>query len=261
MLARLWGIIPLITLAATFLVVRCGDNLEPIEGDVLFKITETHPDPPCEPVITLIMETEEIYGNCNNEIAADVSIDRNTILVTLAGIRIPDVMLWMLGPATASIRLPHAEGQRTLYFVYSGSWDTYLTEMTDTFIKIEPLTQSFTEAEINLFWRYPVNSLAYLCGTTHETAWIYEDFLDTLLSKVALIEFQFPDSGSIPYPCSTQGHYVDMPARYFLYETATDFEQAGAALEIYTDSIISQHSGVGISLLNWRGEVFASWLF
>jgi hypothetical protein len=261
MLARLCRIIPVITFVTLFSMVSCGDNLEPIEGGVIFKITETHPEPPCEPVITLFMETDKIYPHCNNTIAADVSVDRNTILVTLAGIRIPDVFLPAFGPATASAPLPHAEGERTLHFLYSGTWDTYICAVNDSFIKIEPLTATFTEADIDLYWRYPENSFAYLCGTTHETAWIYEDFLDTLLSKVDLTEFQFPDSGSICYPCSTQGHYVDMPARYFLYDTATDFEQARAVLEAYTESIISQYSGVGISLLNWRAEIFASWLF
>lgn len=261
MLSRFWRMVPIITFVALFCVVNCGDDLEPIEGGIIFKIIETHPEQPCEPVITLLMETEKIYGNCNNTIAADVSVDRNTIFVTLAGIRIPDVFLCMLGPATASALLPHAEGERTLYFVCSGYWDTYICEVNDSFINIEPLTATFTEADIDLYWRYPENSFAYLCGTTHETAWIYEDFLDTLLSKVDLIEFQFPDSGSICYPCSTQGHYVDMPARYFLYNTVTDFEQAGAVLEAYTNLIISQYSGVGISLVNWKAEIFASWLF
>jgi len=261
MLSRFRRMVPVITFVALFSVVSCGDDLEPIEGGVIFKIIETHPGPPCEPVVTLLMRTEKIYSCCNIEIAADVSVDRNIILVTLAGIRIPDVFLHMLGPATASVLLPHAQGERTLHFLYSGTWDTYICEVNDSFIKTEPLTATFTEADISLYWRYPENSFAYLCGTTHETAWIYEDFLDTLLSKVDLIEFQFPDSGSICYPCSTQGHHADMPARYFLYNTVTDFEQAGAVLEAYTASIISNYSGVGISLLNWRQEIFASWLF
>jgi len=105
MLSRFRRMVPVITFVALFSVVSCGDDLEPIEGGVIFKIIETHPGPPCEPVVTLLMRTEKIYSCCNIEIAADVSVDRNIILVTLAGIRIPDVFLHMLGPATASVLL------------------------------------------------------------------------------------------------------------------------------------------------------------
>jgi len=118
-----------------------------------------------------------------------------------------------------------------------------------------------TATECELYWRYPPNSFAYLCGTTIETSWICDDFLDSMLYHVSIIEFEFPDSGEICYPRASQGHYYDMPARYFFYEREADFDSAGAVLKRYTEQVISQYSGVGIHLIGWNNKDYMSWLF
>jgi hypothetical protein len=123
------------------------------------------------------------------------------------------------------------------------------------------LFTKFTEPEFEVFWRYPQNSFVYLCGTKTETSWIGDDFLSVLLSEVNLEEFKFPDYGEICYPRSSQGHYYDMPARYFIYKSEEDFDKAGEILKSYNESVISSYSGVGISLTNWKNKYFYSWLF
>jgi hypothetical protein len=85
--------------------------------------------------------------------------------------------------------------------------------------------------------------------------------LSRLLKEVDLEEFHFPDYGEIPYPRSSEGHYYNAPARYFKYDTEEDFDRAGKLLESYAESITVNYQGVGISLANWKGRFFYSWLF
>ena len=57
------------------------------------------------------------------------------------------------------------------------------------------------------------------------------------------------------------GHHYDMPAKYFFYEKDEDFDKAGEILKSYTQNVIAQYSGVGISLINWKNKKYLSWLF
>jgi len=139
--------------------------------------------------------------------------------------------------------------------------DRYEVKVTKASIEVHKIFPIFTETEFEVFWRYPRNSFVYLCGTMTETSWICDDFLSVLLRGVDLEEFKFPDYGEISYPRSSQGHYYDMPARYFIYKSEGDFDKAGEILKSYNESIISSYSGVGISLTNWKNRYYYSWLF
>ena len=70
----------------------------------------------------------------------------------------------------------------------------------------------------------------------------------------------FPEYGQIPYPASSDGHYYEMPAKYFIYENERDFETAGEILRVYSNNIVSQYEGVGIKLINWKNKIYRSWL-
>ncbi|OYD17638.1 hypothetical protein CH333_00025 [candidate division WOR-3 bacterium JGI_Cruoil_03_44_89] len=238
-------------------------ELKPIEGDITFSVKEGYRehDSISEPGIMLSMVTEKIYPCCNWSIISEVSVKGNKISIEILGIYVPEICLTALGPATSTSFLDISNGEYLLYFSYGNMTDGYVLTVTDSFIKVTEEVTRFTKPEFKLFWRYPQNSFAYLCGTTTETSWICEKFLDTLLSEIDLEEFQFPDSGEIPYPRSSDGHYYDMPAKYFFYEKDEDFDKAGAILKSYTQNVITQYSGVGISLINWKNKKYLSWLF
>ncbi|MBA7633379.1 hypothetical protein ES703_40945 [subsurface metagenome] len=238
-------------------------NIIPIEGDIIFSIKEDyeHYDSICEPSVLLSMETEKIYGCCNFTIESEIGIYDSKILIDISGIYVPEICLTALGPATSKSFLDVSDGEYLLELSYRGVTDEYILIITNSYIKVTEVESHFTEFDINLFWRYPFNSFAYLCGTTTENSWICEDFLDTLLSMMELEEFHFPDSGEICYPCSSSGHYYDMPGKYFFYENEEDFDYAGEILEIYSRNVISQYSGIGLSLINWKNKKYYSWLF
>jgi hypothetical protein len=253
--------------AAVVIFLRCdifdSADIRPIEGNIIFSIKEGYETYTSisEPRVMLSMATEKIYHCCNWSIISEITVMSNIILIDLLGIYVPELCLRAFGPATSTSFLPIPNGEYSLRFMYMNHIDRYMLTVTDSFVRITEEVSSFTEPEFTLFWRYPPNSFAYLCGTTTETSWICEDFLHTLIQEIDLEEFQFPDSGEIPYPLSSDGHYYDMPAKYFLYETDEDFEKAGDILQSYTETIIADYSGVGISLINWKNKEYYSWLF
>jgi len=238
-------------------------RLKPIESNIIFSVQEGYQDHNSisEPSIMLSMATEKIYGCCNYTIMSEVSVEGKVISIGLSGIYAPEICLTALGPATSLSFLDISNGEYSLCFSYRGIADRYVLTVTDSSIEITKDVSQFTNPKFKLFWRYPPNSLAYLCGTTTETSWICEDFLDTLLSEIDLEEFQFPDSGEIPYPRSSMGHYYDMPAKYFFYDRDEDFDKAGEILKSYTQDVIIEYSDVGISLISWKNKRFLSWLF
>ncbi|MDH5415169.1 MAG: hypothetical protein OEW87_13620 [Flavobacteriaceae bacterium] len=251
-------------IASLIVLLNCSDrNLEPLEGDIKFSIAEGYEDHDLieSPRIMLSMVTEKIYPCCNYSIISEISVKSKIIAIELIGIYIPEVGLTALGPASASSFLDISEGEYQLYFYYRNTKDKYILTVTDSFIKITEEVAQFTNPEFNLYWRYPRNSFAYLCGTITENSWLGDDFLDTVLSKITFRQFQFPDSGKIPYPCSSMGHYYNMPARYFLYEKDENFDKAGEILTSYTQNVIVYYPGTSISLINWKNKKYYSWLF
>lgn len=81
----------LLAILCVFVGCESEYELEPLDGDILFEVTEYRVGEDDEPSIVLWMETEEIYPCCNWSIVADVSIERHHILTSIGGIAIPDV--------------------------------------------------------------------------------------------------------------------------------------------------------------------------
>jgi len=237
------------------------NNLKPIDGNIIFSVREGYPNNSItEPRIMLLMITEKMCPCWNWSIVSEITMRGNEISINVLGIYAPEICFTAIGPAHSISFLDIHEGEYLLYFSYKNLTDKYVLSVTDSCIKITGDASQFTKPKFKLFWRYPRNSFVYLCGTTTETSWICEDFLDTLSSKIDLEEFQFPDSGEIPYPCSSMGHHYDMPAKYFFYKKEEDFDRAGEILKSYTQNVISQYSGVGIQLINWKNKRYLSWL-
>jgi hypothetical protein len=237
-------------------------TLSPIEGTILFKLVEGHLDPRIvgDPEIIIFMETEEDYPCHNFTISTDVYLQPDTVFFDLLGIYKPVICGDMLGPATFHSPVAVEVGEYSLIFRTESELDDYSMVVTDSSIHIQGRVSQAFIPEVNLAWRLPHNSFAYVCGSTEETTWICSDFYDSLMTIGSLQEFSFPDSGFIPYPDSSHGHNHDNAAVYFLYDSEADFDLVGAKLEEYNREIISQYLGVGIYLVNWRNKRYQSWL-
>ncbi|MFC1726096.1 hypothetical protein ACFL4T_10755 [candidate division KSB1 bacterium] len=256
-------LIALITFHCNKINGESENELLPIEGDINFSIREIHRNynETSEPEIFISFSTEKIYPCCNYPIIFNPFKSAHHILLSLYGIEVPDMCLPALGPACGGYFLDIDNGKYNLCFRYRDIDDRYVINVSDTSIVITETEPQYTKTGYNVYWRYPPNSFAYLCGTTTETSWICENFLNSLKNAVNISEFQFPGYGQIPYPPSSAGHYYDMPAKYFYYEKENDFETAGEVLRAYSENVVIQYSGVGISLINWKNKKFLSWLF
>jgi len=262
---RLRAFIIFIFLVSAFLTTRCSiSDLLPVEGKILFSVMEIHRsyDCNCAPDITLAMTTEKIYGYLGYQIKTEIFRSGGQIDLKILGIKPPEGPApAALGPATARKVLELPEGTYALNLYYNYAVDRYHLIIDADSLQVVSTAPSFSQPEFSVFWRYPKNSFVYLCGTMTETSWICDDFLSRLLKEVDLEELHFPDYGEIPYPRSSEGHYYNAPARYFRYETEEDFDKAGEILKSYAESVPADFQGIGLSLTNWKGRFFYSWLF
>jgi len=239
-----------------------GGRTEAIEGDIQFEVIETHANfgAVSDPVIALRMATEEIYPCCNYSIVNDVHIESGTIDVDLLHIYMPSICLTALGPATHTEFLENAAGTYDLIFTNGSATDRFQLTVTDSSVQVTEEAAGFMQPLETLAWRRPVQSFACICGTTVETAWMCDAFIDSLDALPALAEFSFPDSGLIPYPDSSSGYYHNTPSRYFRYAAEADFDSAGAILARFTRDVIADQVGVNISITNWRNKGYLSWM-
>ncbi|MCK7476826.1 MAG: hypothetical protein M0C28_04180 [Candidatus Moduliflexus flocculans] len=162
-----------------------------------------------EPTIVLDLETEKIYGCCNFSIESSFRRVGNRLLVGIEGIYMPEVCLTAMGPACSSREIDLEAGSYTLEISDGPLRSEFLVEVTDEALSVTaaasaPGLQSpgLALPKFSSWWRYPRNSFVYLCGTTEELAWVYDDFLSRLRAAAGLREIEFPAQGSwgIPAP-------------------------------------------------------------
>ena len=246
---------------------HCSDKpteqpIKELDTRVIFSLVEM---PPCyncvdTPSVKLILRTEKEYGCFNWSIDETFEVCGSELTLEIHGIHVPDVCLDAFGPATAAEKLELHNGIYTLSIENGDFTDQYAVSVTDSTLGLLGSDSTISRAEHTLFWRYPENSFVYLCGTTTETSWMCDDFLDSLHEAVTLTEFTFPDTGRTCYPRSSAGHYFDAPARYFYYNSEADFDTAGELLARYARDIIGDQQGIGISLHNWKNKAYRSWM-
>lgn len=233
----------------------------PIEGGIMFSLREGY-EPQGEvadPKIMLEMETEKIYGCYNFSIVARTCFDGATFEADLRGIYTPYICLTALGPATFRRPIDLPEGTFAFLISSADTVDRYEVTVLHSSIAIEAVETHFTEPRWNLAWRYPERSFTSVCSAGDETAWVCGAFRDSLLAMPNIRSFVFPDSGLVPYPAGTPGHGPDDIARYYRYESESDYVAAGALLERFALETLPQYPDVRIYLLNYRNEKFRSW--
>ena len=251
--------------AVLVLFAACAQkNITAREGRLFFAVHEAYPGGKegVEPSLLLSMETEKIYGCCNFIIDAFIHHLGSLLSVDIRGILQPDICLTALGPACLGHFLELEEGVYSLEFMDGLQKNVFELTVTQDSMTVAEASGSglgFALPKYTVFWRYPRNSFAILCGMMNDTAWIYEDFISRLRAAVELQEIEFPAYGELGYPRAPQGHHVNHPARFFSYAEESDFQAAGDVLRAYVRDVIGQPQGVSIWLLNWKNESFRSW--
>lgn len=253
-------------LSAVFvLFAACAQkNITAREGRFFFGVREAYPGGKAgvEPSLLLSMETEKIYSCCNYSIETFFQRLGSLLSVDIRGILQPDICLTALGPAFWGDFLELEEGVYSLEFMDGLQKNVFELTVAQNAVTVAEASGSgvgFALPKYTVFWRYPRNSFAVLCGTMDDTAWIYEDFLSRLRAAVELQEIEFPAYGELGYPRAPQGSHVNHRARFFTYAEESDFQAAGDVLRAYVRDVIGQPQGVSIWLLNWKNESFRSW--
>ncbi len=238
-----------------------NDTAQPVEGDLIIGITELNLTiQPATPDLFFQMSTRKIYPCLNYTIQRNVKINPGYIDVNVTGILAPNICLTALGPANSRDILDITPGNYNLTIKSSGLTNNYSVVITDSSISFDKDSTGNTHVRFKTVWRYPVNSFVYLCGTLTQDSSIYKDFIDTLRSKINITEFKFPSGGKIPYPVVASGYYYNAPARYFIYQSETDFDKIGEILKSYKEKYLKDKTGYGISIVNWKNKYFYSWL-
>ena len=212
------------------------------------------------PQIYIWLSSEKIYPCMNYAYSVNVRASSSAVDMFLNGIIEPNICLTALGPATYTTRLGFTSGLHNLTFYSAVFEDKYVVLVTDSSIVISGNPTENTKPISTLYWRYPKNSFVYLCGTLTEDSSLAYDFLDTLKTHLNIKEFKFPDTGGIPYPRSSSGYYYNMPAKYFTYSDESQFTKAGELLTDFTNKVLKDKSGAGISLTNWLNVNYYSWM-
>jgi hypothetical protein len=229
-------------------------NFEVYEGYTDFESVE-------EPFIKINLITKEVFGCSNFEILTNNNISADKVDIEYEKIAIDGVCLTSEGPATANIPLQLSKGIYYLTLKQQDIIDKHSVIITDTSISVESNGNSLiSEPSNNIYWRYPENSFTLIGGTTEETKWVYDEFLDLLKDSVNLQEIIFPSYGKICFPYKSQGHYVDMPEKYFKYVNEEDFVRVGSLLNTYSKNVISKYSGIGVWVCNWKNKKYFSWV-
>lgn len=241
-----------------------GDSdLLPLESKVVVDLRETHgliswvgtPQP------TLLLRTEKDYGCVNYVIRLGIRMQPPVLEVEILGIELPgNLCFTAFGPATARFDVPEIAQYAYIDVRYGGEVDRYELVVDEESFHLSGELGKNSRIGDTLVWRYPRKSMAFTCGTLVEDSWLCTQFRDTLLARLELQEITVPDIGYWPYPRVTMGHYYDMPTLVYGYQDESDFDTAGQALEAFTRSVVSNHSGAGLTLRNWRNEGYASWL-
>jgi hypothetical protein len=103
-------------------------------------------DPPPEPQITLLVETETQYPCLGYWLENELSVAGNVLHVSVSGrVRKPEACLTAIGPAVFRVALPVTVGTYALEFTRDGVTDRYGVTITATAIEIATIESHFTQ--------------------------------------------------------------------------------------------------------------------
>lgn len=208
------------------------------------------------PKIYLHLRTEKIYSTTGLIIVALLAEGNNNYLLYLWGIKAGPGFEGS-APAGCRVVINPTFGTHWLNFKYQIFSAFFLFMVTDSSIVIKDTSTNFMIPEYLTFWRFPVNSFVYhfiSSDTNHNR--LYHDFLDTLLNRVNLQEFHFPEYGQNPFPESYTHSWNSTPSKFFKYQTESDFYRCADILCTYEDSVLIQYPGVLNEFYDWKGRFY-----
>ena len=254
----------LFTLFVEMLVIcSCEDTQspkvieQPIEGNVFFGFAESSNDTSSPPKIFLYMRTEKLYPVSGYEIIADYGEGNNNIQVLLYGVRFVAGGWLGSSPAYWSEEVRTGIGSHWLDFDNQMRQIIFRIQITDTSILIQDTSTNFMVPDYLTYWRYPVNSFVYHFSSADSiNNWLYNVFLDTLLSHVNLQEFQFLDFGMNPFPKMYINAGTLAPSKFFKYQTDMDFYKCREVIRNFRENVLVQYPGVIIEFYDWKGRLY-----
>lgn len=248
----------LIIIGSLLVLISCNDeevNYNAVTSDLLLEVSETFPNSGAsEPVLTFSVETEDQYSCINYQIVSRTTLNKGHLNIDILGTEIGDICLTAIGPAALSFELDQSVERITVS--NNGEVDEYLISIEESSVTTNPINTTFSSFKHSTYFRYPENSLAYLCGTLIEDSAICGEFEQFLLANLTLEEFEFPSNGKIPYPDSSSGYWFNAPAKYFKYQNSNDLAKAGELLNSYYTSELSDKDGLGLSIVGWNNTYY-----
>jgi len=246
-----------------------NETYDSIEGKVFFHFKEMFEfsEKKEQPRITLILRTEKLYSHGGLEIAAKMALENNSINIKIDGIKHLNVGTDAFAYAGWKTFLDIPSGVYELNFLRNwdqpkrtGYLDTYTVLVDEKSVCVKKSIQNFTDTDYDLYWRYPPNSFAYICGTLVQDSCMCTVFLDSLKKIVNIEQFIFPSEGIKPYPLYSSGHYHDTAAQFFKYFDEQDYLKAGEFLKNYSKDVLKDYEGLSISLIGWNNVNYMSWV-
>ena len=235
-----------------------------IDSKIILKFYESYPvinDKEIGvPQIYLSLFTEKLYPCCNYRLKLQKTINGNYINIRIYNVIEPNICMTAFGPALEVLPLDLQNGEYNLRIYSNQVVDNYIVTISDEKISVKERSSKNSYSIYDTYYRFPQNTFVYMCGTLVSTKYIYDDFLDTLKSKIKLQEYSFPDGIQKPYPDSMGGHYYEKTAKYFKYETEEDFDKIGNIMNAYTKNHSNDMFGVSIVVTNWLNKSFYSWI-
>jgi len=231
-----------------------------IATDINFMPEEiySNPNTPQAPSLKLKLITAESFPCINYGLITTEFKNGNELIIRFDEILVPTVCFTAIGPAVSYINLP--ENTDKITFINGNIIDKYSIEINQEKVSISLIENNFTSSLHNKTFRYPENSFAYVCGTNTNNTNIYEDFLTILEQNRNFTEFEFEGEGRIPYPESSDGHWVNHPSKFFIYSDFTEFESLETVLNDYSRENIEENSGVSIAIYGWNNLKHYSWI-
>lgn len=203
--------------------------------------------------------TAETYPNMNYSITTSVLEVNGTLIVTLGDIIKPDITLPAFGPAHASVSIP--EKINSITFINDGKQDHFRFEVTDKALVLKPIDEpDFISSDYSVYFRRPKNTFAFVCGTNTNNKQLREDFITKLTTQLKLKEYKFEGEGLIPWATTSDGHWINYPTKFYTYSNDGDFDKAGELLLEFSKENLTPDDGVTMSLLNWDGKNYYSWI-
>lgn len=204
----------------------------------------------------LHLTTTQIYSSHGHQLKFTEFVTDDEFIIRFEEIKKPDGLSAQAeAPAKSSIDLP--KNTHKLVLINGGIIDIYRVEISDKFISLSPVENSFTNLSQSKIARRAKNRFVCKCIPAISDSPICDNFFDVLRNNDSFTEYKPENKRKKPYfgvPKPKRGRY----SKSFDCKNKTDFD---IAIELLSD-FVRKHNTKGkasISLGNWNGRRFADY--